>query len=257
MRRGRDFTPSDGQQAPRVAIVNERLAGLLYPGQDAVGRLLDTNGIQATIVGVVADTRQTSLDETPVSQLYLSYPQGGEVSTEMIVRATASGATPASVVRAALARIDPGVIPTEFRPVSDLVDRSVSPRRFLVALLGSFSVVGLALASMGIYGVVSYTVSRRVPEFGLRLALGATRFTVLAGIMRQTLTLTAAGLAIGIAGAFATTRVLASMLYGTSATDAATFSATAAVLALVSALAGLVPARRAMLVDPVTALRQD
>jgi ABC-type antimicrobial peptide transport system permease subunit len=209
------------------------------------------------VVGIVADVRQSSLDETPVSQMYLAYAQGGGVGIDLIVRTRLSPASLVPTLRRTFAEVDSRLMATDIRRIDGLVDRAVSPRRFMVSLLVGFSILALGLASLGIYGVVSYGVTQRTPEIGVRMALGATARDVRRQIVGETLRMAAAGIAIGAGVSLALARVIASLLYATSATDPMTFAVMVALLGGVALVAGYLPARRASRIDPMRALRAE
>jgi predicted permease len=255
--KGRDFTEHDTAASATVGILNESLARLLFPGRDPIGQLAETGSTKFTIVGIVADVRQSSLDESPVTQMYLPYARGGGVSSELIVRSTLPASSLIASLRSALKEVDPTMSAPEVRPLKDLVDRAVSPRKFLLSLLGGFAGVGLLLASLGIYGVISYGVSQRVQEIGVRMALGATPGNVQGQVLRETMRLALAGIAVGLVASVALARLISTLLYETSPVDPMTFAATGALLVSVAALAGYLPALRASRVDPMTALRAD
>ena len=260
LRGGRDFTEHDLPQedapnAPRAVVVNETLARTLYPGVDPVGRAAVTGNAPLTIVGVVDDVRQSSLDERPVNQMYLAWAQGGGAGLDLIVRTSLPAASMVPLVRKTLAEVDSRLITTDVRLIADLVDRAVSQKRFMVWLLGGFSALALLLASLGIYGVVSYGVSQRVAEIGVRMALGATARDVRRQVLGDTLRMAFIGIALGAGLAFALSKIVESLLFATSATDPLTFAATMIVLGLVAAVAGYIPARRASRIDPMSALR--
>jgi predicted permease len=257
LRDGRDFTEHDDPSRAPVVIINETLAKLLYPSQPALGQVAALNGRSHTIVGVVAAVRQGSLDEAPARQMYLPFSSGQAVSSDLIVRSSRPVASLLPELRAALAELDSSLLVTEVRPIADLVDRAVSPRRFLLSLIGGFSAIGLLLASLGIYGVISYGVTQRAQEIGVRMALGATSRDVRRQVMGETLKLVAAGLGVGLIAALALARLIDALLFGTSPSDPTTFVAAALVLVTVAALAGYVPALRASRVDPMTALRAE
>jgi putative ABC transport system permease protein len=263
LKSGREFSDSDlpdsegNPPKPRPVILNETLARILYPGVDPVGRPAMTGSMPLTIVGVVADVRQTSLDEAPVSQMYLAIAQGSGSGSDVIVRTSTPPASFAPVLRKTLARLDSRLMATDVRLVGDLVDRAVSPRRFMVSLLGGFSVLALLLASLGIYGVVSYGVNQRVPEIGVRMALGATAADVRRQILGETLKLALAGIVLGAIASFAMSQVIGSLLYATSATDPLTFAGMVGILGFVAVVAGYLPARRASRIDPMRALRAE
>jgi predicted permease len=253
---GRDFSPQDLVSEQGTIVINEPLARRLWPGQDPIGRplLTDWPGTY-TVIGIAADVRQASLEERPVFQMYLPYSHVPAGSLDLIIRSPLPPASVASGVRATLASVDRDLMSSELRPVEDLVERSVSPRRFLARLMGGFSLLALALACLGIYGVVSYTVSQRVHEIGVRVALGATAGDIRRHVVHGTLRLAALGVALGLVGAVAVARLIAALLYETSPFDPATFAGTALVLMAVAVVAGYVPARRAARLDPISALR--
>jgi predicted permease len=257
LRRGRDFTEGDLGEGPIVGLLNESLARALFEDRDPIGQELSTGDTRFTVAGVVADVRQTSLDETPAAQMYLPYGRVGGVSSEVVLRSALPPTALAASVRSALRELDPSLTALDARPLTDLVDRAVSPRRFLLSLLGAFAAVGLLLASLGIYGVISYGVAQRVQEIGVRMALGATGGVVRRQVLRETLQLAVAGLGIGLLAALALSRLIAALLFDTSPADPATFGATAVLLLAVAAIAGYLPALRASRVDPMTALRAE
>jgi ABC-type antimicrobial peptide transport system permease subunit len=238
-------------------IVNETLARALYSDVDPIGRPAETFGQQLTIVGVVANVRQTSLDEAPVYQMYLDLDRGGGINSDLIVRSALAPAALGPTLRATLTDVDARLIATDIRVLDTLVGHATSPRRFLVSLLGGFSMLALILASLGIYGVVSYGVTQRTAEFGVRIALGATGREVRGQILGDTLRLTLAGVAIGIGASLALGRVIATLLYATSPTDLPTFLVVALVLTAVAVFAGFLPALRASRIEPMRALRAE
>jgi predicted permease len=255
--RGRDFADTDTVNTTPVLIVSESLARQLYPSEDALGRLAQVRGDRPhTIIGIVADVRQTSLDERGSSQLYLVYTQGGGFATDLVVRSSTPPSAYIGVVRQELASIDPTLVVTDIRPLAGLVDRSVSPRRFVVSLLTGFALFALLLASLGIYGVVSYGVNQRVQEIGVRMALGASGRDVRRQVLAGTLRLAVVGIAVGLAAALALGRVLGSLLFNTSATDLATFGWAALALLAVACAAGYLPALRASRIPPMQALQR-
>ena len=257
MRAGRDFTEHDRVGAPAVAIVNESMARRMWPGEDPIGQIL-LNPNPVTVVGVVADVRHLALEKDSGLELYFPIRQTGDFSSvDIVVRAKAEPAALAGAVRAALLPLNPGLPANEFRPLETLVDRAVSPRRFIVMLLGGFAAIALVLASLGIYGVISYSVSQRTQEIGIRMALGASAEHVRFRVLRQAMTLAVAGIAIGAAGAWVTGRLLGSLLYGVSAGDPLTFAVMVVMLTIVAMAAAYFPARRASMVDPMTALRRS
>jgi predicted permease len=256
--RGRDFATSDDAESPLVAIPNERLAAELWPGRDPVGRDLRVYGEVRRIIGVARDVRQTSLDEAPVGQAYLPITQVDPAgSPNLVIRSDLPAATTAGNLRAAFAASDPVLVAAAVTPVNGLVDRVVSPRRFLLLLIGGFAVLAVLLAGLGLYAVVAYAVSQQTRDIGIRIALGAGQGDVYARVMLGTARLAIAGIACGLLGAFALTRLIASLLYETSPVDPLTFVAVPAGLLAVALAAGFVPARRASNVDPILALRAE
>jgi predicted permease len=254
---GRDLAESDRADNEPVVVVSESLARVLYPGQSAVGRLAQIGRTDLRIVGVVADIRQTSLETGGALHFYLPFTQSENTSMDLVVRSSLPVATIAPEIRRMLGALDPRLSATDLRPMETLVDRAISPRRFLVALLGSFAAIALALACVGIYSTVAFSVGERVREFGVRMALGATAGQISRGVFRQTAILAGIGLAIGALASLWVTRLMSSLLYETSATDAMTFAATALILAAVAVLAGYVPAARAARLSPMVALRDE
>jgi predicted permease len=255
--KGRDFNEHDTAEGGPVGILNQSLARQLYGTRDPIGQTAQTGTNKFTVVGVVADVRQSSLDEAAATQMYMPFARGGGVSSDLIVRSTLPPASLVATVRAALADVDPSMSIVEVRPLTELVERAVSPRKFLLSLLAAFAGVGLLLASLGIYGVISYGVAQRVQEIGVRMALGATARSLRGLVLWETLRLAVTGMAIGLLASFALARVIAALLYETSPADPITFVATGALLVTVAAIAGYVPALRASRVDPITALRAD
>ena len=255
--KGRDFTEHDTGKSASVGILNESLARQLYGDRDPIGQPAQSGSNKFTIVGVVADVRQTRLDEEPATQMYFPYSRGGGVSSDLIVRSTLPPSSLVGPMRAAIKDVDPTMAVVEVKPLAELVDRAVSPRKFLLSLLTGFAGVGLLLASLGIYGVISYGVAQRVQEIGVRMALGATGGDVRGQVLRETLRLALAGIAVGLLASFALARLIATLLYDTSPADPMTFVATGALLVGVAAIAGYVPALRASRVDPMTALRAE
>ena len=255
--KGRDFNEHDTAESAPVGILNQSLARLLYGARDPIGQTAQTGSNTFTVVGVVADVRQSSLDEAPATQMYMPLTRSGGISADLIVRSTLPPAALVATVRSALAEVDRSMSIVEVRPLTELVERAVSPRKFLLSLLAGFAGIGLLLASLGIYGVVSYGVAQRVQEIGVRMALGATARSVRGLVLRETLRLAAVGIAIGLLASVALARLIAALLYDTSPADPITFVATGALLVAVAAVAGYVPAHRASRVDPMTALRAE
>jgi predicted permease len=255
LRKGRDFTWADAPNSERVVIVNETAANYLWPDQDPIGRTAMVNDKETRVVGVIADVRESSLEGRPGWQMYLPSTQASPEGAELVVRTKLPPDVLAASVMSTLRSINPGQPATEFRTIQKLVDRSVSPRRFFVLLVSLFAALGLILASLGIYGVIAYSVSRQTQEIGIRMALGATAGDVQFGVIGKTLRLALTGIAIGTVASFMMARAIASLLFATDPSDPPTFAGTILMLTVVAVVAGYIPARRASMVDPMAALR--
>lgn len=257
--RGRDFTWDDGLHTERVVIISasyasylERLAG--WPAGSAVGRVIGNN---LRIAGVADDVHAESTESSEGWQIYYPTTQQAPEGTELVVRSrTAPDALAGSVLRA-LRELNPKQTAEEFRPLQMMVDRANSPRRFFMLLVGAFAVFGLLLAAVGIYGVISYAVTQRTQEIGIRMALGASMGRVQADVLRNTMRLAAVGIVVGTAASLVLTRLIAALLYNTSPWDMATYAGMAVVLVMVALGSGYLPARRASRIDPMAALRTD
>ena len=264
---GRYFEAEYNPKAEKAVIINESLARRLCPGQDPLGRKIYVNG-ESTVIGVVADVRHSSLEESGSNEMYLDCRQCGDWSVmELVVRLAAprpgeggNSRSPESLVpevRAALNGYDPSLPTAEYQRLETLVDNAVGPRRLITRLLGFFSGLALMLAAIGLYGVMAFAVTQRQQEIGIRMAIGAQRGDILGMILRGGLRLVATGIALGLIGSLALTRVLQSQLFGISAHDPVTFVGIAALLTVVAAAACLLPALRATKVDPMVALRAE
>jgi predicted permease len=257
LRAGRDLSPSDAASSRPVILINETLARTVWPGENPIGQILNAD-TEREVVGIVSDVRHLALEQASGCEMYLPIRQTGDYSSvDLVIRTTLPLAELAPPVRRALRELDPTLPANEFHNLQDLVDRAVSPRRFVVVLLAAFSAFALVLASLGIYAVVSYSVNQRKREIGIRMALGARAGDVQARIVRQTLTLAAIGVTLGMAGSWAFARTIGSLLYGVTSTDPIAFAAMLAVLTTVAATAGYLPARRASRIDPSTVLRAE
>jgi predicted permease len=257
LRAGRLFTERDRAKSEPVAVVNETFARTIWPGQDAVGQIVTQDGGRR-VVGVVADVRHEALEKGGDSEMYLPMRQTRDYgAVELVVRTALPPDRLAAGIREALRPIDPNLPISEFKTLQQLVDKAVSPRRFLVLLLAGFAGFALLLASLGIYAVISYSVSQRVQEIGIRMALGASAMDVQRRILLRTLGLAALGLALGMIASRALTSTLESLLFGVTAGDPVTFVEIGALLIVVAALAGYLPARRASRIDPMVALRES
>jgi predicted permease len=254
---GRNFNEHDTRDSEPVMIINEAAAQRVWPGQDPIGQIaIVGNNREWRIIGVVQNVRHSSLEEEPGNEMYMNIRQQGDWGAiDVVVRTSLPLESIAPGIRSALRSLDPALPTGDFQTLDQIVDRAVSPRRFVLLLLGAFTAVALLLASLGIYGVVSYSVNQRTQEIGIRMALGASAQSVRWRVLKKTLALAAVGTAIGAAGSFALARVIGSMLYGVNASDPLTFAAMMIVLTLIALLAGYLPARRASRIDPMSVLR--
>ena len=259
LRAGRDIASSDTRTSEPVIVINETMARALWPGEDPIGKyVLGGCAKERRVVGVVGDVRHLALEQASGNEMYLPMRQCGDLpSSDLVVRSTLPPTQLAAAIRAKLQPIAANLPGNDFRPLQQLVDRSVSPRRFLVLLLGGFAAFALVLASLGIYGLISYSVNQRTQEIGIRMALGASAGHVQGGILGQTLKLAAIGMAIGTVVSWAMAQSAAGLLFGVTARDPGTFAGMLLVLTIVAAVAGYLPARRASRIDPMVALRAE
>ena len=257
LKAGREFTGSDRSSTEPVVVVNETLARTLWPGQNAVGQMMTTDGGRR-VMGVVGDVHHGGPERLGGSEMYLPMRQTGDYAAmKLVVRTTLPPASLAASIKTALRPIDPNLPVTEFQTLQGLVDKVVSPRRFLVVLLSGFAGFALLLASLGIYALISYSVNQRTKEIGIRMALGANSWLVRRGVLTKTLRLALAGVALGIFGSFALNKWIESLLFGTTPTNPAVFSGVSLLLCAVALVAAYVPARRASRIDPLQALRTE
>ena len=257
LRAGRDLSAHDTAESEKVMLINETMARRLWPGRDAIGQQVLTGNTEWRVVGVVGNVRHSALEQEASAEMYLPITQSGTGSVDLVVRTKLPAESLVAGVRAALSAVDPNLPTGDFQTLEQIVAQAVSPKRFVTALLGGFSFLALILAALGIYGVISYSVSQRTPELGIRMALGAQRADVLRLVLGQGMRLALVGVALGMAAALALTRLMQGLLYGVSATDPLTFGLIALALTGVALAACYVPARRATRVDPLVALRQE
>jgi len=254
---GRYFEPTDTLETELVIIVNETASRAMFPdGEDPINRIALVNGEEFRLAGIVSDVRHSSLEEESGNEMYILATQQpfwwGAV--ELVARSPLPPESLAGSVRAAVRAVDPNLPASDFKALNEIVDRAVSPRRFILLLIEAFAVSALLLASLGIYGVLSYSVSQRTKEMGIRMALGAQAAQMQRQVVARTLMLAAVGVVIGWVGALALSRLVASLLYGVEATDPMTYAGVTILLIGIALLAGYFPARRASRVDPMTVL---
>ncbi len=262
--KGRTFDEHDAESAPHVVIVSQSLARHFWPQGDAIGKRLKpgfSNDAWSTVVGIVGDTKQYSLGEAPSPSMYLPYAQARlPFMMQDITFVLRTGSDPLSLVAAArrtVQAVDPDLPVFDVATMEQLVYRSASGPRFNTALLGIFAALALILATVGVYGVMSYAVLQRTHEIGVRMALGAEASDIIRQVVRQGMLLAAGGIATGIAGAWVVTRFLSSLLFGIRPTDPVTFALIPLVVVAAALLACFLPARRAARVDPMVALRYE
>jgi putative ABC transport system permease protein len=264
IRRGRAFTDRDDRNGPPVAIITESFAKQYFPGEDPVGKRIVPNGSVdpgkppvREIVGVIADMHLISLRLPPKPQIYIPHQQFGIGSMSIFVRSQVDLKSVTAALRGAVAEIDKDVPVYRSQSLADYMSKSIAQPRLNAILVGLFALIALLLAAAGIFGVMSYSVTQRTQEIGIRLALGAQRTDVLRLIVVQGMRFVGAGVLLGLIGVFASTRLLQSLLFGIGATDLRTMFVVTLILSLVAFVACLLPARRATLVDPVQALRGE
>jgi putative ABC transport system permease protein len=257
--RGRDFAESDGETAPAVVIINESMATRFWPSGDAIGKRFKFFGDQnfREVVGIARDSKYNSLTERNQPFVYMPLLQNYTPLNNLHVRTSIDPAGVMASVRSEIQKIDPNLTLQNVQTLSERVDGSLGGERAQATMLGVFGLMALLLAAVGLYGVMAYSVAQRTREIGIRMALGARKGDVLSLVLRQGVTLVSIGVAVGLVVAFATTRLLASLLFGIGAADPITFAATSLILIAVALIATYVPARRAATVDPIRALRYE
>ena len=259
--RGRDFTDQDNGDSKDVVIISEKTARQFWPGQDPIGKRLKpgsstSNSPWREVIGIVKDVRQNDFIASPKRQMYFTYRQLKNIAANaLVVRTSIEPVSLAVPVRNAIWSVDKDQTVADIDTMDHIVAQAVARQRFSMLLLGLFAALALLLASIGIYGVMSYSVAQRTREIGIRIALGARRADVLQMTLKQALKLVGVGMILGLAAAFLLTRVLQTLLFGISATDPITFLGISLVLLAVAILASYIPALRATKVDPLVALR--
>ena len=258
--KGREFSEADDERAPRVALINEAMARKYWANADPIGhRIKETSDAQVwrEIVGIVGSVRHQERGLEPEPEMFVPWNQVPDVTLNLAIRTQIDPSTVGEVLRMAVAEVDPELPLFDVRTMEARLSESVAQPRFRTALLGTFGAIALVMAAIGLYGVIAYSVARRTRELGIRMALGARRHDVIRLVLRQGAALASAGIILGLTGAFALTRLLASLLYEVGPTDPLTFLAVPIVLVTVAMLACWLPARRAAQVDPIVALRTE
>ena len=256
--RGRELSVSDVADSHSVMVINQKLAEVVWPGQDPIGKHFAIFGDkQSEVVGIVGNVLHNGLAETPSAESYLAFSQNPWSYVGLAIRTEADPASVYSGVRAIVSQLDAELPVHDMRPMEQVVSETMMIRRFILWLVGAFAALALVLASVGIYGVMSYSVTERAHEIGVRIALGAQRGDVLRLVVGRGIRLAAMGLAIGTFGAFLATRAMASLLFGVRPSDPVTYLAIGTLLTLAAMTACYIPARRAMRVDPMVALRYE
>ena len=260
LRAGRAFTEGDNVESPRVVILSEALARALFPNEDALGKQVWVPGRgkdTPTVIGIAGDVRHQGLDQDVSPQVYVPYLQQPQGSMIMVIHTTIDPLGLAAAVRNQVREVDGNLPLYDVQTMEQRLSSSVSPRRFNLLLLAIFALLALALAALGVYGVIAYGATQRTHEIGIRMALGAQRTDVLKMLIRQGMSLVGIGVALGLAGAWALTRVMVSLLFGVTPTDSFVFTGVSALLIVVALLACYIPARRATKIDPLIALRYE
>jgi putative ABC transport system permease protein len=264
LKNGRAFDAHDRASSKPVVMVNEAFVKKFFPNQNPLGQSLIVGASPSDpkppreIVGVVGTSRHDTLTEEGEPELYVPYPQEPAAEMDIVVRTSLTNdANLEAMVRRAVHEVDAQNFVPKPRALRDLLSQTLAQPRFNMALLGVFAAVAVILAAVGIYGVIAYSVSQRTKEIGIRMALGAQRTDMLRMILRQSLVMVAIGLIVGLVGALAATRLMAALLFGVGTTDVFTYTGVIVVLGGAALLASLIPARRAMKIDPMVALRYE
>lgn len=261
--RGREFTESDTTDSMPVTIINSTMARKFWPGQDALGKQVAPAGAVfplATIVGITEDVKRLSLREVPPPEMFVPFTQKvwpSLLTMNVVIRTSQDPVSLVASAREAIHSVDPDVPLARVRTLNEIVDDSMAPSRFAVITLGAFGCLAIFLAAFGMYGVISYNVSQRTPEIGIRMALGARRFDVFRMVIGQGARITALGVGLGLVASFAVTRLIGNFLFGVRPADPSTFAAVTVLLVSIGLLACYIPARRATQVEPTVALRYE
>jgi putative ABC transport system permease protein len=263
LRQGRDYTERDGLRSAQVVIINEAFAKAHFPGENPIGKRIDPSMSvgdgdppMREVIGVVADSRSRSLSAAPEPEVYLHIPQVPALgSMTLMLRSQSDPMSLAAAARQEITKLDPNLPIYDIKPLDEYISDSVAQSRFNSALLGAFAGVALLLTAIGLYGVIAYSVAQRTQEIGIRMALGARPSDALRLVIGQGMALVFIGVALGLGGAFAATRLIRGLLFDIGAADPLTFASVAALITLIALLACYIPARRATKVDPMIALR--
>jgi predicted permease len=261
--RGRPILHSDTAVSPPVALINRATANKYWPHEDPIGKQVGPGSTRypaSVIVGIVADVKHLSLRDEPTPEMYVPYtqrPWPSMLTMQVALRVKGEPGSAMAAAREALHSLDPDLPIGKAATLASLVDSSMTRPRFSMLLVSAFGLLAVILASIGMYGLVSYSVTQRTREIGIRMALGAERRSVFRMVLGQGARLAGLGIAIGLAAAFPATQLLASQLYGVDAADPATFGAVAMLLLVIALLACYIPARQAMQVEPTEALRHE
>jgi putative ABC transport system permease protein len=259
--RGRNFAATDRTGAPKVVLINETAARKFWPGEDPIGKPIGVGqggfGDRAEIVGVIADIRYGAMDSAPMPDVFIPLAQSPRSSMVLFIRTAADPRTLAAGIRGEVRALDQNLPVYDLKTMTERVSDATASARFSAILLGIFAAIALVLSAIGVYGVLSYAVTQRTHEIGIRIALGAEPRDVLALVVGRGLVLSAAGLALGVAAALASTRIMTTLLYDVKPTDPPTYVVITGFLALAALVASYIPARRATRVDPLIALRSE
>jgi putative ABC transport system permease protein len=263
MVKGRSFNESDRAGAPNALLITETAARQFFSGEDPIGKQITVGwnfkdkNYESTVVGIVSDVKQSSLAKATLPQFYIAYDQRPVSSFVVVLHGARDPLGMQTDVRRVVRELDPDLAVTKFSTLENVMSDSVAKPRFYMLLLSAFAVVALMLSTIGIYGVIAYLVGQRSREIGIRIALGATPMRVVRLVIREGVLMTVLGLAVGLAGALAVSRLMGALLFNVEATDVITYVSVTTMLALVALAASFIPALRASHVDPVVALRAE